>query len=353
MRELFVFIWPLIMYFCFIFLYANKNIHLSYTLSTVLILIISVFISSRGEEAGYDTVVYANTIQTLSESGWLDLSQFIKNQIGAGYEPVFWYISKLAYTIYPSVEFVFFVICSFSSFILMIGMRKLESESAKVMVGIIFLIFITSGSYYSLMSNTIRQGLSVSFFVLALGLYSQQKVYSALFWLCCAFFSHFSSIPLYIITLIFIRVRLSVNFYFLAVFFSLLLYLLGVPNKILAAFIPAYGTVNANYLFHPAYLSSLFFLMSIQWMKKFNIPKLPSISRVYLGILSVQTLFLSNANSFNRVGFIRFIIEPILIYYFLLNIKSRFSVSIVSILYVIYQFFVFGSDSILFNLGLS
>ncbi|WP_163922325.1 EpsG family protein [Photobacterium sp. Alg240-V54] len=353
MRDLFLEIWPLLMYFIFVFLFFNRSKVLTYLILTVISFILAIFIGTRGEFAGYDTINYVNVINNLSNISWYHISSEVKNIIGAGYEPFFWLLSKFFYSIDNSSEFVFFCVAFFSSVIFMLGMTNMESERIENLHGLSFLIFISTGSYFSLMSNTIRQGVSVSLFILSLSFFLKGRNYSFFFFFVLACLSHYSSIPLYIVAIIVIKIRINILTYIFILISCLVLYLSSFSDYFLNKLVPAYGLIDSNYLYHPAYLVSFLFVFIIFYIKHKGKYNIDPIIKLYLVFLSLQTLFLSNANSFNRIGFMRFLLEPIIMYYLLASINSIKSLIISSILFVLFYYYVFSNESVLFNLGVS
>lgn len=150
----------------------NKELRIYFLISSFLSIIL--MLSLRGVDLGTDYVGYINLYNHISSLNLTQLSEL-------RYEQVFKYSVKVLSS-FLDAETGIFLLCIIFNFILILSVYILN-ENLKYLVVCQF-FFLSFFLYYDLQYNVLRQGLSLSFYLLAISMLFRGGVkYSAFFFL--------------------------------------------------------------------------------------------------------------------------------------------------------------------------
>ncbi|WP_168927786.1 EpsG family protein [Chitinophaga terrae (ex Kim and Jung 2007)] len=316
--------------------------HLNAILMAVTIVLASAIVGFRPLNAGYDTKGYVEAYELLDKS-FVESFLVIKQYFGVSIEPFFWGYAWLLNSFgLTSKEFLF---CTALISISLTGLvyRKIDPK----FFFISFLGVLFSGSYINLYGNAIRQGLAMPFFLLALyhgmnGSNIKVIIYAVITFL----FHQFTGL---LAVLIFLPRLLPFRFYgiiWLSTFVLTFIIKLGLFN-----FVPGIAQYLKGsswaYLIHPTYLEFPIYSYLVIRLKLREDWMFYRIFKFVAVVFLVQTLFVFNIYAYNRIGLLRFILEPIIYTRIILSIKPIKAASQIAILvFFIYGAFIFFSQTV-------
>lgn len=314
----------------------------------LLIILLSIIAAFRPEYLG-DTLTYKQNFYS------------IFTEYEANYEPVFKYLSRSIYLIYPNSFFYFFCLAFIFNYYWFKSILLIRSHFGFNFYSFLILsLFLTicSSWYFSAVTNGLRQGLSLVFVYYGIIqiLIIRNKIRAIIF-ILLSVLTHYSSfliIP-FIIFLFFDLRKLKAIFLLIALFYPL-----GLNEKIVEIIssvtgINIYESVK-NYLENTneqrwVGFQLNFYVYSIFWFILFYFikinEKMYDILKIYCILLMVYFTFGFGAFS-NRFGFIAWLFLPIIqsafVYNFLMvYLKNR------NLVYLVYLFLFFnGIISFLF-----
>ncbi|MEB4860652.1 EpsG family protein [Priestia megaterium] len=176
-----------------------NNIYFNNYVMLMMVLTIAMAIGMRDITFGTDSFAYSNTFLGLKQ---FSLIEALKAQI---YEPLFIIWQWILGRFFSSPHTFFMINFLFFSGILIIGLRKIVN---KRFVLFIFFGYVSLSFFGNMITNIIRQGLSISLIILAVCLYINKEKKDIFFFLVliCASLFHYSTVPVALL-LTFINIK--------------------------------------------------------------------------------------------------------------------------------------------------
>jgi len=276
---------------------------------------------------GDDTYPYINTFLHFDSFRDITKTTLIYS---ASIDVLFWYpIYFLSLVTKEPNVFLFF--CHFIALsILYYSYYKFVGKKAVL----VFVLFLSTTTFYYLYGNAIRQALAVSFSVLFLYYLVNNMNSKALFISFISIFIHPTGLILFIVYLL---SKLSIRFIYILLIFTLLLQFFPILNSLGNIF----NSIGLSHLAEKAigYSSRLesnslinlstvifIFIMSIYWYAKSKLKTeiLPTILiKVYVIYESLYLLFLSNSLISNRIFSYRGVLDILLIVIIITYFKQK------------------------------
>ena len=140
----------------------------SIKITSIVVVVIIVLLLSMRRLDGLDTLTYIS----LFESYTVDLSSVFNNELSWKGDYLFFFIGWASKQVFPDSRIYFFILAFLNMIILNFSYLKFVAASGpgryKELILFNYLLFCASSTYF-LIANTIRQGLGISFSILALG----------------------------------------------------------------------------------------------------------------------------------------------------------------------------------------
>ena len=316
--------------------------HLNAVITFISIVLASLLVGTRPLDAGYDTKGYVEAYNLLDTNIFQSLL-VIKQYFGVSIEPIFWGYAWLVSKLGAS-DTVFIFVTAFIS-ILLTGIMYRKMDDRYYYLSFIGVLF--SGSFINLYGNAIRQGLAIPFFLLAFYHYLNGNNRKVLLYLIITFFIHQYTGMLMVI-------------FFLVRLVPFRIYWILWLGCFLGAFVIASGLLNfipglshyarpggLLYLVHPTYLEFPVYYLLLKRTDLLEDEKFNKMIQFVAVVFLFQTLFIANIYAYNRIGLLRFIVEPIIYTRLFLKIKpEKASRQIVLAVFFAYGLSIFLSETV-------
>lgn len=218
----------------------KTTFNLSRSIVIFFILLLIFLVGLRDFNVGTDTSNYFRT-WTYGSNILLEKSDI-----------VFYYIMYLVKSVYESYQLFLFII---ASIFYIINYKSLQKISNYFEVNLVFVFFIFLSLFFTLSTsiNVMRQGLSLSFLILAISLFPQKKLKKIIFCFMVSLGFHVTSIiAITFLLLIYLFKRISIRWYislfFLGVILSYLNFSILNISPILEDILSGLGDTRVSYL---------------------------------------------------------------------------------------------------------
>ncbi|MFE3977716.1 MULTISPECIES: EpsG family protein [unclassified Priestia] len=312
-----------------------NNVYFNNFVMLMMLLIIAIAIGMRNITFGTDSFAYSNTFLQLKD---LSLKEALNASI---YEPFFIIWQWILARVFTSPHTFFMINFLFFIGILVFGFTKIVNKR--------FLVFLVFGYvsiffFSNLITNIIRQGLSLSLIILAVCLYVQKERKDFYFFLSlfCASLFHYSTVPVALL-LTFINVKNTKIKTLLFIWFAFSIsFLLKIPSifspLINDPTLSRYMSDYASSIYEGGIYRKNFLIFSLFWIvlsliiyKKINFNLKYSLLLKFYILTNLYFLMFGFIPFSDRFAIYSWCFIPLLVWYPLSLIKKNQSLIIFSI----------------------
>ncbi|WP_417360030.1 MULTISPECIES: EpsG family protein [Gammaproteobacteria] len=341
---------------------TSRSVFIQRTLVIFSLVFVSTVFAFRALNGTGDTSLYLEILGRTRGSGILDSLGIVSYGLGKFSEPFFWSLFILLDKVLANDRAVLFTLMLFSLSFMAMAYRQCDK---KYYLFALFLFFL-SASFVNMYANALRQSLALPFVILAVLASSRKNHLSLILFITCALLSHLPSGLLSLLSLLVWGNRISYKLLFATLPAFYIIGISGLVFKFIN-FSKIYSTIDSNYTFNYGHVVSLlFFFSQLFYLKNGSrdvvqgeIAKaevsleFEALLKFTLIIFLIQNVFILNSFSYNRIGAVKFCVEPLLYSIFILNYMRPRVLAFVLLLGVglLYSVLVYSNDSILSILG--
>lgn len=337
-----MFILYIINYIMTVFKVHLRSPQLNSLLGLVIVVLASLIVGTRELNAGFDTKGYVEAYSLL-DTNIVSSYIVIKQYFGISIEPLFWGFAWVLSKLGATPEQFLLIVAFISIFLTGYTYRKIDPEYYYLsFVGVLF-----SGSFISLYGNAMRQGMAIPFFLLALYFFMQGRNRKAILFAIITFFIHQYTGAL---VFLFYLSRLVPWKLFPVIWLGSLLMAIAISSGVLnwipgiAHYAKASGLA---YLVHPTYIEFPIYYYLLHRFNMLEDEKLEKMVHFMAAVFLLQTIFITNIYSYNRIGLMRFVLEPIIYARLFTKLKPvKASHQLLLLLFLVYGTMIYFSESV-------
>ncbi|MCB2339602.1 EpsG family protein [Clostridium estertheticum] len=314
----------------------------------ILFYIVSINVISRDFSALSDAGVYVTSFLNMHNQGLSNM--FIQHSSDPLFSLIMWVISRVTVS-----HFVFFAILWFIfifAFLKAFSIILLPNQEL-----LVFFSFTMYYFFYSIATNVLRQGLSISFLFIVLSYYltEQEKKKTTLFLLLCACLFHWSAVPFAAILLIFRRINIKIRTLLIVWVLSAFAYLTNIQQTILIPLLQYIPKLSLYLTFRNFYGNGVnrldFLLFSSIWVLfimvikgKFNVTsQYNKLIKVYIAFNTVF-LLMGFIPFSDRIGLYSWMLVPLIVWLPIFNTKKFRPFLILTVLIIFLLVGIFSGE---------
>ncbi|NLR61866.1 EpsG family protein [Chitinophaga polysaccharea] len=308
----------------------------------ITILLAAVVVGTRPLDAGFDTKGYIEAYNSLDKS-LLESFLIVKHYFGVSIEPLFWGYAWGLSKIGVSPSGFLFITAFISILLTSWAYRKVDPDYYYLsFLGVIF-----SGSFINLYGNAIRQGLAIPFFLMAFFHFLHGENRKVILYGIITFLLHQYT---GILVMLFYLIRFVPFRFYIGIWLGCFFLAFVIKSGILSS-IPGFSTYAKGssfaYLVHPTFLEFPIYYFFLIHFKLLNDNYLRKLFEFIAVVFLLQTLFIFNIYSYNRVGMLRFLLEPIIYTRIIFQLKPvKASKQVLLLIFFLYGLSIYLSEAV-------